>query len=826
MFAALAVVAAAAGAVLVPVIPAHGTSAGLSYLAGWLGLAVPAVGSAELALARRSRAGTSTASGGSRTGRLRVTGLLATVLFAELLAITAAFARGRTGGAMWAAGGLMLALLVAATWRVAHISGRYGSGTTPVDSLRTCAVFAVAESCGVWLVVRGAAEGPLWVAWLVGCLGVALTAAFWLLDGHRSSAEDDDFLVFGSAAVVGVLGVVTELLLRGDVPVPGPEARAAVGWLVLLAAAGTWGRRALRNREWEAGGAAQLAGLAIPLASTVWAAREWDGWGTAPTVLLGISGVAAAAALLLVLQWAVLAWLDTAPSRHRVAQLVHGIREAAVERRRHYAMSKRRGRDRYPERERYERERYERERYQWERDEFERRLAHSAGLIPDQGRGHRLLHYLSHPLQSRALAEVHRHTALRTGLAIDDAWPRVRLIAPATVRRHVRRRERGVLACRLTTASALCTAVVWLFIAYLGRNDGTAGGVADALLLIGVPSGPLLLAVVAVAQGRRLLVAGYRAKSEAVDVLRYDLAQTMQLALPEDTDGMILLAPALGGDSYPSAGHPGHRPVPLRPRGVDTEPDGPAADMVERVRHEVGEEVRAAFRDVDSALAEVRAAVRTSPTRATLSEQQMSRLAGDIARSAAEPVTAHLQGLLAEVRAAIRTSIEETVTGPALTNFLGYLSIELDRRADDTGTPVRTGDGIIEATAGRRVNLVLSVVRDRRAQNTGSVVSSGPDRDFFVYETVRIEGGREAATVAFDAVVDSSTLTPLPQRRSLSVTAEVQTTFGFQLPAQPGTHEVWFQLYQAGRLIQVAALKLEATAAPDAAGPGEDTDGG
>ncbi|GAA1414526.1 hypothetical protein GCM10009601_02480 [Streptomyces thermospinosisporus] len=50
---------------------------------------------------------------------------------------------------------------------------------------------------------------------------------------------------------------------------------------------------------------------------------------------------------------------------------------------------------------------------------------------------------------------------------------------------------------------------------------------------------------------------------------------------------------------------------------------------------------------------------------------------------------------------------------------------------------------------------------------------------------------------------------------------EVQTPFGFRLPEQPGIHEVWFQLYQAGRLIQVAALKIEVQAAPDIPAAGE-----
>ncbi|MEV8595065.1 hypothetical protein [Streptomyces sp. NPDC052012] len=882
--AAVSVCATAAAAVPAVMMPlGHDLLTILARLGWWLALAAAAWGFTALAVARTEPTGPS-ASAESRTRRLRANGLLATALLAQLLLITARAARGDTVAAPAVAGGLLLALVALATWRAVAISTAYGSGFTPSEGLRIRGAFGVTVVCGAWLTVRAAAQGPLWWAWLAGTLLVGLAALFWLLDDrYATPAEKDDFLVFASAAAAGVVGVVIDAFVRGDISAPGPVLIALVAVLLFSAAVtgAVWG---LRGRTSDAGPlGAQLAGLAVPLGSVVGAAWEGRAWDTAPVVLRGVSELVATAVVLLVLQTAALRWLDTAPSPRRVEQLVRAVRDGAhhvAELREEMAGSERHGGSRYSGLYRYERDRYryERERdpyrhehdpyrygpdpYRHERDPygyereralreremrergpeaFDLRLGPYAGLIPAHGMGTTVRHLLAHPLLSAPHAAVHRDAVRTTGLAVDVMWPRVELVASPTVRRRVRRPERRLLTWRLIAASALCTAAVWTVIASLTatglwRADAlTDPALTDPALLAAVAgAGPLLLAAFAVAQARRQLVETTAARAQAVDVLRYDLARTMQLELPEDTDGMILLAPALSGERLP-----GSPPVPLRRDGAAGGPDprpatGPAdPDRLRRdIREDLRAEVRSALRDANATPAP------HSPTRVTLQEEHLSRLAQDIARNAAEPVGNRLKDQLSELRQslrqemgdAVRTSIEETVTGPPLTNFLGYLAIEPDRRTENPEPPPRAEHGTLKATAGSRINLMLSVVRDRRAQNTATLVAADAGREFFVYEPIRIEGGREATSVPFDAMVDSSTLTPLPQRKSLSVAHEVQTPFGFRLPDQPGTHEVWFQLYQAGRLIQVAALKIEAEApretpqTPQA--PGEDTDGG
>ncbi|MGW0140017.1 hypothetical protein [Streptomyces calvus] len=887
VYAVLGACAPAAGAAHAATMPAHDTASGLAGLAGWLVLALVTAGCAELLLAR-------TAPPASRARRLRVTGLLASALFAQLLLLTVRFARGQADGAAWTAAGLTVALSTAATWRATRISHTYGSGHTPSDSGRTRAAFGVAVVCGGWLTVRSAVQGPLWLAWLMGALVVVVAAGFWMLDGRGAMAEYDGFMMFGFAAALGVLGVAAGAIARLDgivlLPVPhdlpwlsGRQVLRGLAGLAALVAAVVFlvGRR-LRGRQWDGAAppGAQLVGLAVPLGSLVWAGRDWSRWDSGPLALLGASAVAAAAAVLLAVQAAALSWLDTTPSRPWVQHVLSTVREEAE---RHTPDPyERYGSPGTPDHRYGADDRYGRHRDDHAYLRARNRFTHSGDFpygpggrtgplavvlraLAAAGRG------LAHPLRSAAVTEVHRHTMGNTGLAIDEMWPRVAELASDTVRRRVRRTERAVLACRVTAASALCTAAVWLPVAALGADDAAAGGTPGVLLGTGASLGPLLLAAVAVAQGRRLLLDACRAKGDAVDVLRYDLARRMGLVLPKDTRGMILLAGPLSSDSSD------RRPARLR-----QEWDGTAAAEavkglraeVQALRSAVGEEVRSAVREeIGSAVrAEIRSAVREARTApgapagsaaatpvtldeqavsrlmenmagaapVTLDEQTLARLARDVARNAAEPVRARLSSDLAQVQRSlreelgevVRASVEATVTGPPLTNFTGYLAIELNRPLPDDQPPLRVENGTIKAVAGRPVHLLLHVVRKARAADAASLLNDDERQNLFLFEPVRIEGGRDAATAAFDAVVDSSTLTPVPHRKTLSVTRSDRSVFLFDVPARPGIHEVWFQLYQAGRLIQVAALKIEAEAetgtgtavAPQASGPGGDTD--
>jgi hypothetical protein len=819
-----------AGAVLVPV---HGAAAhGLWLLSGWLVIAAAAAWCAEAAVARVRRSRQSTRQGETRTLHLYTTGILATASVGELALIIARLTRGQEDATAWAAGGLFLALLGVASWRTANVSDRYGSasGHTPSDDILTIAPFALAEACGAWLTARFAAEGPLWAAWALGGAMVALAAGFWLSDSQDWSADDRYLKVFGAAGALGAGGVVAGFALRGETVAACWAGGVAVGGPLLVVGAlsltSALRRRTAGGRGRTAPPGAQLAGILVPLASVAWAMSHGEPWSAADSGerLLRVGWLAVAGAALLLVQNVVLLWTGSGQPGGWTAEMARRVRGLAQEEARPPGRPDRsgrlsRGHDGYgpgwssPEGE------WDWEREQaWERDrervrERERRLREldsTPDSVPTWWRR------LAQPLRSAAVNELHRRTALTTGLVIDEVWPRIALVASDEVLRQVRRGERGVLVWRITVAAALGTAGAWLLIALTGFGGFRYTDWQPAPLVWG----PLLVAAIALVQARRLLAEVNQAKADAVEVYRYDLAKRMHITLPPDPSGpyMIRLAGALSGDEPPD-GSGWHRPQePELPDGARL--DELAALVALRVRSGVRAEVRQAVREGYASLDP------RFPAGAAGADLDLTALAREVADRAAGPVAEGLKGHLKnhltelhrqferDVRAAIHSSVKESVAGPALSNFVGYLAIELDRGQQD----VRADGGAVTAPAGQRVKLFVSVVRDPRARDLPSVVESPPGRDFFVFEPVRVEGGRDSRTVSFDAMADSSTLTPLPQRRNLLVENEQQTAFEFRLPEEEGGHEVWFQLYQAGHLVQVVALKVEVQAPAGATG--------
>jgi hypothetical protein len=198
-----------------------------------------------------------------------------------------------------------------------------------------------------------------------------------------------------------------------------------------------------------------------------------------------------------------------------------------------------------------------------------------------------------------------------------------------------------------------------------------------------------------------------------------------------------------------------------------------------------------------------------------LGPEELATLAEQIAAHAVGPVSTDLNRQMNELQsqftqrlhATMQEVVSESVLGPPLANFTGYLTIELDRSSEQD-PHVRSDDGLISAGPGHQLKLIMSVVREERAAAVAPL-DAGPDGSFLVLEPVVIEGGREAAVTEFDAVADCGTLTPLPRRKSMRVIDDAQASFGFKLPDHDGRHELWFQLYQAGRLLQVIAIAVE-----------------
>ncbi|MGQ5649923.1 hypothetical protein ACUJ8H_07640 [Streptomyces sp. EKR5.2] len=748
---AVAAGAAGVGAVLVPVRDA--ASDGLWLLVGWLMLAGAAGWCAELALARSS------ASRGSasdfRTLRLGTIALLVTVLLAELTLIGARLARNHAYATAWASGGVLLALIGCAAWRIRSVGD---SGCTPSDNLLGVAAFAVAEACGGWLTVCFAVEGPLWAAWVLGCAMVVLAGGFWLSDSQSWNTESTYLKVFASTATLGVAGVVARSAARGETTAAWWVGGVAAGTALLVVAV-------LRMPSWRGFGrgvtaspGAQFAGILVPLGSLAWAMWSGKPW-TGPDAgdrLPEAGWLAVSAAVLLSVQYGLLIWTSTTSPKRLASTMAHMARS------------------RYP--------------------------GHN-DRVNDVG-GLTALQRLLHPLQSTALTDLHRRTAQATGLAIDDIWPRIELVAPAEIVRGVRRGERGVLVRRITVASAVCTTGVWLLVAL----TGPAGLRVDASAAVLPIAGPLAVAALALAQARRALIEVYETKAEAVEVYRYDLARRLRRDVPDHpsrTD-MIMLAGELSGDIPPEPYEEVWR-AEHRAQGSEEL----AASVADRVRTDIRSVVLQAIRD------ERLTQAMPTPVAAPLTDSQLAQLATEIARSSEGPISARLADLQRkfhqDMQSVIRTSLTEAVTGPALTNFVGYFAIELH---DSDAQDVRAEGGTIRASTGQHLNLHVVVARDEQMQEFPTLIARRAGENFFVAEPVLVEGGRDADVVSFDVLADSSTITSLTHRKSLRVRHREQTVFSLTVPEE-GNHEIWIQLYQAGHLVQVVALKVEATRATD-----------
>jgi hypothetical protein len=427
------------------------------------------------------------------------------------------------------------------------------------------------------------------------------------------------------------------------------------------------------------------------------------------------------------------------------------------------------------------------------------------------------LRLLARPLDPPAAVQANVAATRDTGLVMDTIWPQMQLVVPPQVQRDLRRQDRKIASLRLTAASALTTAGAWAFLAEAVVKTAPGAGMLTLLL-----AGPLVIALFAVLLARPTVVEAYLRRGDAVRTYRFDLAKAMHLPLPATEAGFIALARTLTS---------GLRRFDQRLASYTAEPGVAQPDLSGLGQNIAASVSQQAVREVSNLLARQQSELSRLlgeqhqqlslllPT-GRLSRADLTRLAEDIAQRASDPVSAelirHFAGLQgdfnAQMREAIKAGIEETVLGPPLTNFTGYLMIGLD--TPDDGAPPQSADGVITAPPGQRVRLVMSVVRDVRASAVASVIESGPDRPFFIVQPVVIEGGRTDRVAEFNAIVDSASLTPLPQRKNMRVGDKVETTFAFRLPAEEGQHEAWFQLYQAGRLIQVVAVRIDAKSSP------------
>jgi hypothetical protein len=360
---------------------------------------------------------------------------------------------------------------------------------------------------------------------------------------------------------------------------------------------------------------------------------------------------------------------------------------------------------------------------------------------------------LARPMSSPSARQTQHRVATDLGLVLDAVWPRIRWVLPAAQRREIGLRESAVAVHRVLAAALLCIGALLLVLApVLG---------VVAMLALGV--GALLAALTEVAAARRSLAEACARRAHLVELHRLDLLSALGMKPPHDSAALVRLGGVLTGDE-----------------------------------------------DADYPLA-----VQTA-TPLELSDAQLAFLRDDLAGRFAHALSGTLQGSLEKgirdletgLASALQRSLEESVTGPPLRAFTGFLVVS----GSGVGSAASAGGprGGVSIPTGDAVALELEMFGDQRA--AGAVPERGSrDGSFVALQPIHIPGDQTGAAVRFEIVVDSPTLTATPHRFDLRVAPETGATRSIHLraPDHEGRHEAWIQLFQLGRLIEVIVLPIE-----------------
>lgn len=735
------------------------------------------------------------------------------------------FAGRHRVGPAWITG--LLGLAVSGLVFLAWFSGGV-DGDEDLVALSVPVVFAEVSLGG--LAVMFAAEHHPVAAWTVAGLAI-LESTCWMV--LPESAETHPPLVVSLAAIYAIVmspfsvltllikfasdGNVIAVVVTGVIALPTlvflliwfeiiPEPR-----LAKRSAAGSYPRRPIPAL-------ARLAGLIVPLGTIVWtevSRAHALNLTTATHVLTAAAWLTLAVVILLGLQGRLIAWLQPRSADYLLDKAApHPALPEPARPSRSGRSAESYERDGYgpsPSEPFY----YGRRRYEPEREE---EILRERAVLADYRPGNvvgRLADRLIHPL-SLAPSALYAGAALAasTGLNVDRIWPRLELVVPPDVRRAVARDERIVVTLRVAAASAICTALIWPLSAEIilaGVSNGALAALAGA---------PIALAIAILVIARTRVANLFLRRVAATDVYRFDLVKALRLPLPQDSSDFWQLSrfirdsfsdrPIVWADESSAAAAPDFGQ--LR--------EGLARDVAAQTQERIGELLRGhrqqVLRDNEKFLDQQRARFTDWLSSQALGSQELALLADRIAERAAAPVSDGLVQRMADLeenfslglRAAVEQVIGESVLGPPLANFTGYLTLELHRSSEEN-PQVEPSGGTIRTGPGHELKLVMSVVREPAAASVASL-GQGPDGSFLVLEPVVIEGGRDVPVAEFEAIADCATLTPLPRRRrTLRVATQEAALFGFKLPDRDSKHELWFQLYQSGRLIQAIAISVE-----------------
>ncbi|MGW0179102.1 hypothetical protein [Nocardia sp. NPDC003345] len=169
--------------------------------------------------------------------------------------------------------------------------------------------------------------------------------------------------------------------------------------------------------------------------------------------------------------------------------------------------------------------------------------------------------------------------------------------------------------------------------------------------------------------------------------------------------------------------------------------------------------------------------------------------------------------VVAELKAHLDTVVERAVAnalrGPELVAFTGFFGVELPTARRRT---TEFTEGKIVAPSGTSIEIAVALSTRPTAASRLGRRSNFPNEQTVVFEKVEIPGPSAARTPSFEVLIDSGTVTAIPRRLTVDNTDRRNPTrhaVELRLPGLEDSHDIWFQLFQGGRLVQVVSLAVE-----------------
>ncbi|MFC8045243.1 hypothetical protein [Nocardia sp. NPDC057353] len=391
-------------------------------------------------------------------------------------------------------------------------------------------------------------------------------------------------------------------------------------------------------------------------------------------------------------------------------------------------------------------------------------------------------------LVSSAAVAITVATARTEGIVIDRVWPRLELVLPSPVRRRHARTDQAVALSRMVAASATAAAFALV-----------------AASLYAYAAVPLVAGLLAVVTGRGRVTEGYRQRARSITVFRMHLIRALHLPEPTTHAELIAMGGVLAGDAeFGELASP--------PETVVEAPN--SAQLAAEVSSAVVAGLRIEMRTLEQQQEAILRDVASSVTGRSAVDRMAAQLADTTADLLDERLSATVTALRSQTDESITKAVGAVLAGPPLIAFTGYFAVELD---DPRPTVHRGADGVIHASPGISIGLVVTVLADAAARDVAPDRGTTGEHDFVALETVSVDGLKSDALVQFDVLLDSAAMTPIPRRHTLQlhrVEGERSGTIQLELPDREGVHEAWLQLYQGGRLIQAVAIAVD-TRLPD-----------